>query len=456
MSFTATSTRPAARIARPAGQGRPARDQFVDLLRVAAIVVIVVQHWLMPVLAYDDGRLVTSNAFAGPGGWAITWVTQVMPLIFFAGGAAVAISLDGRRRRHGAGRHTSTSWLAERFTRLARPVLPLALVWVPLPHMLQLAGVPAQPVQLASELVGRLLWFLAAYVVLVGLTPLLLRAADRFRGAEIAALAGGAIAVDIVRFTFLDGATAPGYANVVLVWGAIYQAGIHYGRGSAWSPRRAVAVSATGLLALIVAVAVGPYPASTIGMPGDAASNMNPPAAVLLALAAAQLGLLVSLRSRLTRWARRRPVTAALGWVSSRMMTIYLWHTSALVAVVGVVVIGRGVETPEPFSTAWRDAVPLWLAALTATLAVLVRAAERFEHAVPVPGRRPGRARLAGAGVLIAAALLILAAAGFSPATPGWPVLAAVALAIGVGLASGHNHPLAGREHAVQKARLVV
>lgn len=433
---------------------RPSRDHLIDLLRAAAIVIIVVEHWLMPVLAYDDGNLVTSNAFAVPGGWAITWVTQVMPLIFFAGGAAAAISLGGRHRRYGRSRATSAGWLSTRLSRLARPVLPLALLWVPLPHVLDLLGVPSQPVQLAAELVGRLLWFLAAYVVLVCLTPVLLRAAARFGGAEAAGLAAAAIAIDVIRFGWLDGATPIGYVNVVLVWGAVYQAGIHYGRGHVWTPRRAAAVAASGLALLSVAVTVGPYPASMIGMPGEAVSNMNPPTAVLLALAAAQLGLLVALKDRLRRWTRRRPVTMALGWISARMMTIYLWHTPALVTVAAGTVLGLGMATPVPFSAEWRDGLPLWLGALTATLAVLVRLAERFEHAVPTSRHRPGPVRLTGGAVLIGGGLLVLAAVGFSPAAYPWPVVASIALAAGVGLASGGTHSLAGWEQIVRKARL--
>lgn len=453
MSFTRPLPRPAVRPADPAHR-RPPRDQFIDVLRAAAIVVIVVQHWLMPVLTYGDGRLITGNAFAVPGGWVITWFSQVMPLIFFAGGAAAAISLDSRRQRHGTGHDTSAGWLADRLHRLARPVLPLALAWLPLPYLLDAVGVPSQPVQLAAELVGRLLWFLAAYVVLVSLTPLLLRAASRFGGAEVAALAAAAVAVDVLRFGWLDGAIPIGYFNVLLVWGAIYQAGVHYGRGRIGSPQRAAATAVAGVLVLTVAVAAGPYPASMIGMPGEPMSNMNPPTAVLLALAAAQLGALVAVRAVLLRWARRRPVTAALGWISSRMMTIYLWHTPALVLVAGVAVVGFGYSMPDPFGADWREVAPLWLAALTATLAVLVRLAERFEHAMPVARNRPGITRLTCATALIGGGLLILSAIGFNPAMQPWPTAAVVALGVGVGLASGGIHPLAGWGQTVQKARL--
>ncbi len=59
------------------------RDPFVDVLRVLGMVLVVVQHWTMPVLLDRGGDLVTGNALASVP--LITWISQVMPLVFFAG-----------------------------------------------------------------------------------------------------------------------------------------------------------------------------------------------------------------------------------------------------------------------------------------------------------------------------------------------------------------------------------
>lgn len=158
----ATPAAPAATPAAPVALVEPCRDQFVDVLRVFAVVVVVAEHWLMPVLSYEGGRLHTGNAYAAvPGAWAITWIGQVMPLVFFAGGAAAAMSLTARRRRHGDAPAATTAWLGDRLRRLAWPVLPLAAVWVPLPYVLDLVGMADGPVHQASRLVGQLIWFLA-------------------------------------------------------------------------------------------------------------------------------------------------------------------------------------------------------------------------------------------------------------------------------------------------------
>lgn len=101
--MTVLLDRPAAgRLPHPA-----ARDPFIDLLRVLGMALIVFQHWTIPVLDYDGHRLTTGNALATPGVWVVTWLSQVMPLVFFAGGAANAISF-----RRAAG--PAPAWQADR------------------------------------------------------------------------------------------------------------------------------------------------------------------------------------------------------------------------------------------------------------------------------------------------------------------------------------------------------
>ncbi|UFU05080.1 acyltransferase family protein [Ruania halotolerans] len=403
------------------------RDGFVDTLRVFAIVLVVLQHWLMPVIAYKDGQLHTGNALSADLGWMITWISQVMPLIFFAGGAAAAISL---RRRRAQGAVSDSGWVADRVRRLAVPVLGLAAVWLPGPHLLLTLGVPAEPVITAARLVGALLWFLAAYVLITMASPLMLRLADTWRGREVAVLALGAVVVDVLRFS--TDASWLGYANVILIWGAVHQFGVHYGSGrlTAVRGRRALALAAAGFTGTALAVTFGPYPLSMIGMPGDAVSNMNPPAAVLLALAAGQLGLALWMRPMITLWAARRPVARGLSRASSSAMTIYLWHTPALVLVAGVAVLGFGQHTPEPGSGMWFTQLPLWLTLLSVMLIVLVRLAARVERFV-LPSAPVAPAQVVGASLLVAFGLLGLTLNGFRPDLAA-PIVATVAIAAGV------------------------
>ncbi|PYF99785.1 Acyltransferase family protein [Georgenia satyanarayanai] len=405
----------------------PARDRFVDLLRLGAMALVVLQHWLMPVLSLEGDVLRTANAFAADWVWPVTWLSQVMPLVFFTGGAAAGLSL---RRRAGG-----PSWSARRLHRLAVPVLVLAAVWLPLTPLLTAAGLPAQPVHTAARYTGALLWFLALYSVVTVLAPPLVRLAARSRGADVVALAAGAVLVDLARF----GLGAPeelGWANVVLVWVAVHQIGVHYAAGRLWWLRGswALAVALGGFAVVALAVATGPYPPSMIGMPGDAVSNMGPPTAVLLALAAGQLGLALALRPAALAFAERPGVGAAVDRLGGVVMTAYVWHTPALALVGGVALLGLGLSTPEPFSPAWYLGLPLWLGALSAVLVAALRVLGRVERR-PAPPSTAGAARLAAATLLVSGGLLGLTLTGFAPA-PGLgaagPWTATLAVATGL------------------------
>ena len=148
-------------------------------------------HWIMPVLSYSDGHLATGNALATPGWWVVTWLSQVMPLVFFAGGAANLISF---RRAE-----STRKWLAGRIKRLMVPVLPLMAVWLVMPDFLRGLGVPPQPLQVGSAIAAQLLWFLAVYVLVVLLTPVMV-AAHRRWGLKVPLVMGVAgILVDVAR-----------------------------------------------------------------------------------------------------------------------------------------------------------------------------------------------------------------------------------------------------------------
>ncbi|WP_232376555.1 acyltransferase family protein [Amycolatopsis aidingensis] len=382
------------------------RDSFLDVVRAGAIVAVVGQHWIMPVLGYQDGHLATGNALATPGWWLVTWLSQVMPLVFFAGGAANLLSL----RRAPAVR----DWLGARVQRLLLPVLPLLAVWLAVPPLLRGAGVPEQPVEVAGAIAAQLLWFLAVYLPTVLLTPLLARAHQRWGLAVPAALAAAAVLVDIARF---GDTPLIGYANALFVWLAVHQLGFHYadGRLGEFGRRAAAGLSVAGFGVTALLVAFGPYPASMIGMPGAPVSNMSPPSALLVSLAIGQVGLLLAVRPELNRLAATPVAGAALRWLGPRFMSIYLWHMPALVAVAGVAVLGLGYATPEPGTPLWLAMLPLWVGAAAAVLGRLLRVFGRFEGMpLPRPARQAPVWQLACAALLGATGLLGLAAGGFT------------------------------------------
>ena len=148
---------------------------------------------------------------------------------------------------------------------------------------------------------------------------------------------------------------------------------------------------ATALLVLFAG-----YPASMVGVPGAAVSNLSPPTLAAVAFGLAQTGLAVLLHGPLTRWTRHARVRSAVRGFGRSAMTVFLWHQTALmgVTVVTLVTLGslQGVHS-APHRPEWIASRLPWLAVCAAVLAVLASLAGRFEHG-PV-GARSARERAA-------------------------------------------------------------
>jgi hypothetical protein len=396
------------------------RDPFIDLLRTSAIMIVACGHWIMPVLRWDNGTLAAGNSLATPGWWTLTWLLQVMPVFFFAGGAANHHSYTAELRRGGSAR----SWLAARLCRLVVPVLPLLAVWLLMPNVLRGMGVPSQPVALASGIVGQLLWFLAVYVLTVAAVPAMHIAARRWGFAVPVVLGAAALGVDVLR---LHGLPMAGYLNEVLVWLAVGQLGLAYaeGRFDRLTRAGALVLGGAGFAGTVALVLFGHYPVSMVGLPGQAESNMSPATVCLLCLGVGQIGVLLALRGPILRWAARPRPARLLAAVSPRCMTVYLWHMSAMTVVAGIAVLGFGYATPAPGSIAWLVVTPLWLAVLALVLSLLLRGFGRFEHIRPATGA-PSVRCLALAVLLLCVGFTGLAAFGFASTALALPWVVAV------------------------------
>jgi hypothetical protein len=226
------------------------------------------------------------------------------------------------------------------------------------------------------------------------------------------ALAGAAVLVDVARFS---GVPLVGYLNEVFVWLALQQVGIEYaaGRFSRLSTSVSALVGLGGFAVTALLVVAGPYPASMVGLPGQAVSNMSPATLCLLTLGIGQLGLLFACRRAIVAFGRRPRVAALQRLVGPRCMTVYLWHMSAMIIVAGVTVVGFGYATPAAGSLGWLIATPLWIGALALVLRGLLVAFGRFETIRADVVHGPSAPRLAAGLVLLAAGLLDIAARGF-------------------------------------------
>jgi hypothetical protein len=348
----------------------PSRDRTVDALRAVSIGVVVVWHWALSVTHRDDGELVMPNPIAQvPLGWLATWLLQVMPVFFLVGGYANLAAWEKDEGR-------AVPFLRRRLMRLLRPAAVFAVVWAAAEAVL-LVAVPGYPGVLTYGLVVFVpLWYLAAYVGVVLLVPLT-AAAHRRAAVPTVVLLGGAVAVaDMARFG--AGIEAAGLVNSGLVWVFVHQLGYLWRDGVLDPPGRRWALTAAGLAGLVGVAALEVYPRSMVATVGDELSHMYPTTAGIAVLATFQLGVVLLLRRPLTSWTRRRGVWKAVVGVNAVVMTVFLWHMTALLAAfVAAEAVGFPIHSAP--TAGWWIQRPLWLVVPVVPLAVLVAIFARAE-----------------------------------------------------------------------------
>ncbi|WP_146605343.1 acyltransferase family protein [Jiangella anatolica] len=364
------------------------RDRLVDLVRAASLAIVVVGHWLMASVSVSpDGRLAPENALTElttlrPA----TWVLQVMPLFFMAGGFA-NLTVWQRTTSAGDGHWT---FVRSRLTRLWRPVTRF-LPAVPAVGMVAYAaGLPARDAVALGVLLVQPLWFLAVYTGIIVVAPLLLRCHAVAPRTVLGVLAVGAVVVDVVRLA--GGPAIVATANLAFVWLFAHQLGVCHadGRLAAVPRRRWWAVVAAAVGVLILLTGPGPYPVSMVGLPGQL-SNMSPPTVCLLVLSIGQGAAVLLARPWLLSWLRRPAPWAAVERFGSVAMTVYLWHLTVLVAAFGALLAGGHVP-PQPGSATWWLTRPAWLATLAMLLVALVVVGELLSRLIRRAGAR-GRPR---------------------------------------------------------------
>ena len=105
---------------------------------------------------------------------------------------------------------------------------------------------------------------------------------------------------------------------------------------------------------------------------------MYPTTAGIAALALFQLGVIVLLRPMLTSWLQRRRVWKVVVAANTVIMTVFLWHMTALLAALILFETAGLPIYPEP-TAAWWAQRPLWLLVPGVLLAVLVALFARAE-----------------------------------------------------------------------------
>lgn len=389
------------------------RDRYVDLLRAVSIGVVVFGHWTMAAFSTTpDGGLRVENvlSYASPL-QPLTWVAQVMPLFFIAAGFTNALSLRtaGRTGARGIG-----VYLSGRVERVTRPALVFILVWLAGSPLLVLAGAPEALVRVAGQNSAMVLWFLAVYLLLAALAPLQWRLYRRAPWLLPILAPASAAALDQLQNTAWAGV---GFLNYLLVFAFCQHLGFWYADGKLRRISRIgwAGIGAGAVGSLVLLTGPGPYPVSMIGLPGQPMSNMLPPSVCVIAVAVLQLSLAMALRPALTPWLHRPRVWLGVVLVNRSVMTIFLWHLTAITVVTGVAIL-TGIPFADPGTGTWWWHKLLWLVAATLLTAAIAVGLTPIENRSPTasPDRRTPAGWSAVGTVVVAFGMAMLAAGGFA------------------------------------------
>ncbi len=298
----------------------PDRDRAVDVARLAALVVVMFGHCALLLATIDSSGLWIGNVLGElPALAPVTWIVQVMPLFFLAGGAAGAYGWrEGTRWG---------TWLFTRAQRLCRPVFWYLAFWA---VGLVVAGMVLGPE--SADALGResvaLLWFLGIYVVVLAFVPALTRLqTGRSVAIVVAALVVATAACDGIRFA-VDTPMA-GAANFFIVWLIPVVIGVAYARGLI-GVRAALVVAASAFAGQVLLAVFGPYEVALVVTGTEHVSNVSPPT-LLLALHCTWMScLFVAVAGPVRRWAEHPRVWQVVAVGNGGAMTLYLWHIPAI------------------------------------------------------------------------------------------------------------------------------
>lgn len=310
------------------------RDRVLDFIKVAALALVVVGHqvaWS----TFPDGSA-TNTLDVAPSLWWVSWVLQWLPVFFFAAGVGLRSSRDAGRSWLQVVRSRASALLAAALPLIAVSLVLTAAIAAWRPSLAPAAGV----------ITVQLLWFVGVYIIVVIVSPIIVRLRAMW---WVALLIAVVVGVDLLRIHVDD---RWGWINLVVVWSVFAVIGAQRDR---WArmPRILLALLALVCFAgAVAALAMGPYSKALItatAAPG--LSNLAPPTVVLCLFGVVQILVILLAWPALARWLRRDRVWVPVAVAGSRSMGIYIWHMLVTSVIIAVLVLS-GVA-PEPLSGVW-------------------------------------------------------------------------------------------------------
>ncbi len=297
---------------------------YLNFLRILSLTGIVVAE---TVLAFTM-RGTAEAAWV----WPLTWLLQLVPLFFLAGGHANLLAWRAARDA-GAGYGT---YLVGRIGWLIRPVFAFVVAWLMIPLSLELLAAPETAIRAFGRLIVQPLWLLGLYLLVVALTPAMYRLHRRLPVATPLALLAG-----VVTLSAAGGAvgTHVGGVLVALLFG---QLAFHYADGTLWRvPRWAlVACALAAFCGLVALTTLGAQPKLQLAVPTGYAAFAPSLAGVLL-LGLVQTCLVALPRERGLRVVATSPPARAMAVIRAAPMTVYLVYLCAMLFLEGVVGVAR-------------------------------------------------------------------------------------------------------------------
>jgi fucose 4-O-acetylase-like acetyltransferase len=354
------------------------RDRFMDAVRVLAVLVVVAGHWFV-VLPYAHEGLMGGTLLyqVQPAFWPLTWIFEVLPLLFFVGGFANHVSYHAGDRPAGAG------FRSRRLRRLLGPTLIFLLAWAAVDVCLQLLGIgapgPVRGLQIGHITPFESLWFVPVYLGVVLLSPATMRLHRRLGWAVPALLLTGVALTDLVAWRTATPAWL--LVNLALVWLLPHQLGYFYAEGRLQNMDRrlllAILAGGLGLTALLTSL---PFYGRNLLDSGYAYWGVTAPTLPFALLGVWAIAAVLLVRPALARCLRSDRAWAPVQRLNGIVMTLFLWHMTAYFAVLAVLA-SCGLPLPPDPTAAWWAERPLFLALPAVALVPLVWAFSRFERA---------------------------------------------------------------------------
>ncbi len=310
------------------------------------------------------------------------------------------------------------------------------MLWAALSFVAKAFGVDNETIKNISQAALVPIWFLAVYIMITVVVPLTVALWDRIGFASVLVFAVGAVVVDVIAFGFDQQWLR--WSNYGFVWLAVHQLG-YWWRKTERPKMWAIGFITLGLAWLYVLIEHFGFPISMVSVPGEEFSNTRPPTTAMMAVGCVQIGVILLISDWAQRWLQNPRPWSWVIVMNQMIMSVYLWHMTAMIAVIGLaMVVGGFGLSVEPGTGAWWSYRPIWLVAFTGMLIPFLAIFLRFESGSrAATSAQPGPWQAVPGAVITCGGLIMMALTGVGASSAigiNWiaisMVLAGVVLAV--------------------------